>query len=123
MRYNYDLFCQRKSFLIKNYFATYPNASYEDFCLFLTQRSVIPPNKEYFESEKEKLSPKKEPAAVVAEENTSEPIEENTSGPIEEVKKPRRRRTTKPKKEKTQTENAEVKKTRRRRRSAKKNDS
>ena len=123
MRYNYDLFCQRKSFLIKNYFTIYPNASYEDFCLFLTQRSVIPPSKEYFKSQKEKLSPKKEPKALVAEEKTSEPIAEPIAETIEEVKKPRRRRTTKRKQEKTQTENAEVKKPRRRRRSAKKNDS
>lgn len=115
MRYNYDLFCQRKRFLIKNYFTIYPNASYEDFCLFLTQRSVIPPSKEYFETQKEELLPK--------EESKPEIVKEEPVKPPKEVKKPRRRRTTKANQEKTETLETEVKKPRRRRRSAKKNDS
>lgn len=115
MRYNYDLFCQRKRFLIKNYFTIYPNASYEDFCLFLTQRSVIPPSKEYFEVQKEKRLPKEEPQSADVKEDLDEPAKE--------VKKSRRRRTTKTNQEKSEPLDPEVKKPRRRRRSAKKNDS
>lgn len=107
MRYNYDLFCQRKRFLIKNYFTIYPNSSYEDFCLFLTQRNVIPPSKEYFENQKESLFTKEESKPEV----------------VKEVKKTRQRKSTKENQEKNKTLVEEVKKPRRRRRSAKKNDS
>ena len=81
MRYSYELFCQRKRFLIKNYFTIYPDASYEDFCLFLTQRSVIPPSKDFFNAQKKDLF--KASVAVEAEEVKEE---------AKEVKKPRRRR-------------------------------
>ena len=82
MRYSYQLFCQRKRFLIKNYFTIYPDASYEDFCLFLTQRSVIPPSKDFFNVQKEDFF--KVNVAVKAEEVIQEKVQE--------VKKPRKRR-------------------------------
>tara|TARA_B000000557_G_C20462677_1_gene312027 strand:+ start:261 stop:533 length:273 start_codon:yes stop_codon:yes gene_type:complete len=82
MRYSYELFCQRKRFLIKNYFTIYPDASYEDFCLFLSQRSVIPPSKDFFNGQKEDLF----------KTNIAAKSEEVTQEEVQEVKKPRRRR-------------------------------
>ncbi len=82
MRYSYELFCQRKRFLIKNYFTIYPDASYEDFCLFLSQRSVIPPSKDFFNAQKEDLF----------KTNIAAKSEEVTQEEVQEVKKPRRRR-------------------------------
>lgn len=98
MRYSYELFCQRKRFLIKNYFTIYPDASYEDFCLFLSQRSVTPPSEEYFKSQKESLVKAESPDKVLEE-------------PLDETQKV------------VQEDSQEAKKPRRRRRSAKKNDS
>ena len=86
MRYSYELFCQRKNFLIKNYFIIYPEATYSDFCEFLLQRNVVPPPEDVFNRSK----PEKE---VAVEESTiteeSAAVEENAT---EEVKKPKRRR-------------------------------
>lgn len=80
MRYSYELFCQRKNFLIKNYFNTYPEATYSDFCEFLFQRNVVPPTEDVFNRSK----PKKE---IVVEESSV--VEKSVT---EEVKKPKRRR-------------------------------
>ncbi len=80
MRYSYELFCQRKNFLIKNYFNTYPKATYYDFCEFLLQRNVVPPPEDVFNRSK--------PAKKVSVEESTV-VEKNVT---EEVKKPKRRR-------------------------------
>ena len=92
MRYSYELFCQRKRFLIKNYFTIYPDASYEDFCLFLTQRCVTPPSEEYFKSQKESLVKSELPTPSKVLEELPDETQKVSQEEVQEVKKPRRRR-------------------------------
>tara|TARA_Y100001972_G_scaffold124019_2_gene172331 strand:+ start:15461 stop:15742 length:282 start_codon:yes stop_codon:yes gene_type:complete len=82
MRYTYKLFCQRKNFLIKEYFASFPDASYEDFFEFLVQRNVVPPPRELFNDEKSKLNKKVQP------EQTNIEVKKE----VKEEKKTRKRR-------------------------------
>ena len=88
MRYSYDLFCQRKGFTLQSYFTIYPEGTYDDFILFLTQRNVEHISKERFEDAKNKFSKliKEEPVIeVTLQEETVE----------EKPKRTRRRRNAK----------------------------
>lgn len=51
MIYTYNLFCQRKRFSIQEYFIRTTNTNYDDFCKFLIDNNVEPPQRQFFDKE------------------------------------------------------------------------
>lgn len=52
---NYDIFCQRKKFSLKEWLEKNKEATYEQFCDILVSISVNPPNEDYFNEVKSLL--------------------------------------------------------------------
>ena len=88
MKYSYDLFCQRKGFSLQNYFVIYPEGTYDDFVLFLTQRNVAPLTEERFNTAREKYF-----SSIKKEEPVIEVVLEEEPKP--KPKRTRRRRSAK----------------------------
>ena len=109
----YKVFASRKKFNIVNWIKSTSNKTYENFCEFLSNRNVFPPDSEYWNKaiefynstikveEPEPVQPEPEPEPVQPEpepepvqlEPEPEPVQlEPEPEPVQETKPKRRRR-------------------------------